>query len=47
MGIQQKLKHELKAVVIVMLFFSAWLGILTALPLYGGCLSVHSESIPI
>lgn len=31
MSIQQKLKHELKAIVLVTLFFAAWLGILMGL----------------
>jgi len=31
MGIQEKLKHELKAVVLVTLFFAAWLGVFMVL----------------
>lgn len=31
MSIQQKLKHELRAIVMVTLFFAAWLGILMAI----------------
>lgn len=31
MSIQEKLRHELKAVVLVTLFFAAWLGVLTGL----------------
>lgn len=31
MSIQQKLKHELKAVILVTLFFAAWLGVFMAL----------------
>jgi hypothetical protein len=31
MGIQEKLKHELKAVVLVTLFFAAWLGVVLGL----------------
>ena len=31
MGWQQKLKHELEAVVVVTLYFAAWLGVLMVL----------------
>ena len=31
MGIQEKVKHELKAVILVTLFFAAWLGVLMGL----------------